>query len=563
MSTEEHPKVAEIDEAQLRLMVEGRFETPEGELVDTEAWREEADTFHEVEVVAPSIETLDWVSLDSEEFATWWFMPPESVLWDQFQTPIRNQRNRNTCSAFCMVAAIEARYRRDHSVQLDLSEQFFWHLYKSASIDNPLRYKYENQSSFWGGGNSHGLRSAVNFMICEDVYAPYLDRQGMIAVRDSIAGTGQLDWSGDPATNTNTQAQVDAFEYSTQYISDTARSRARYGVESYQLLNQTQVRATRGLEWIIGGGHEVLLDLRLNWRNDNGVMRWDSTRNGGAHCFLVVGYDRSDQVFFVKNSWGEPGFIKIGYDLVENAASSGSYITSVRAPGSPTHKGKYVGRWHMDHDGWEGTLTIRRTTPENNQLIRLGHYERGGDVKAVHGRFENATQGLEFSIEPAPYPATYNMTGQRFDVDIFSNSATMAAGTTSWNSTPFGVQLLRVPWATPVRADDNTFEPADWIGTWDMRHDGWIGQLVVTSVRSQRNGIYELTASYRDSRGTTRQVRGGLLAAMSHAARIDIRFGGGTWQSFELFVHTWDTVRFSGTTIWGGRDFGVIGVRHS
>ncbi|MCP4340760.1 MAG: hypothetical protein GY799_18195, partial [Desulfobulbaceae bacterium] len=51
MSTEEHPKVAEIDEAQLRLMAEGRFETPEGELVDTEAWREEADAFHEVEVV--------------------------------------------------------------------------------------------------------------------------------------------------------------------------------------------------------------------------------------------------------------------------------------------------------------------------------------------------------------------------------------------------------------------------------------------------------------------------------------------------------------------------------
>ena len=555
---------------QLELAAHGRYIDRDGDTVDIAVWADENDVFAAVEELEPSIHELSWLTPDFDDIGlaagALRALRPAVVLWDEYQTPIRNQSNRNTCSAFCMVAAIEARYKRDHGFELDLSEQFFWHMYKSTGITHPRYYQYENQSSFWGGGNSHGLKTAVNFVICEETHAPYLNRGQMEALRDSIPGTGPLAWKSAPAENLNTQDQVDAFEYSTSYIGDSARGAARYGVNGYELLSSSDARNTGRLEGIIASGHEVLLDVNLQWKADaDGVMRYDSATNRGAHCFLLVGYDRGDQYFYVKNSWGGSAYTKVGYDMIQNAARSGSYITSVRTPGQVVHGGRFVGRWNMDHDGWEGVATIRRWPEPGKGVRRLGHYVRNGRRQAINGRTISDSQTIEFSLEGAELADPGAMTGQRFTTSIFSWQVDIAAGTTRWSNIPFGVQLLRTPRPSMVRPDDNRFEPEDWIGTWAMNHDGWRGQLTIGSVGAPRFGIRPVTAAYRDHGGIVRPAKGALLGSMGHALHLNIAFSGSGSgsQRFLLYVHTFDTVRFSGTTTWAGRPFGVIGVRSS
>ena len=96
---------------------------------------------------------------------------PDVVDWSSKQTSVKNQLDRRTCFDFAIIAAIESRYVRDYSLNLDLSEQYFHHLVKSTDLNtsgagySPY-YKYENQSSYWGGGGSGCVSVAKDYTIC-------------------------------------------------------------------------------------------------------------------------------------------------------------------------------------------------------------------------------------------------------------------------------------------------------------------------------------------------------------------------------------------------------------
>lgn len=378
-----------------------------------------------------SEDTSKWKSEKKSMFR--FFSLPSQVLWDEFQTGIRNQSSRNTCSGFAMVAAIEARYKRDYGLDLDLSEQFFWHCYKSTGISYPPKtFKYENQSSFWGGGNSQGVKHAVNFSIPLEEHCPYLSGSAMTALKNQIPAAGGLQWKGDPALNTVTQDEVDAFEYSPPlYIPHSARQNAKYGIKSYQLFSPAEIRDTSNLERLLAWGNEVIVDANLKWKTNppsTGVREYDSTVSGGYHVFLVVGYDRDQQVFYIKNSWNEPGLIRVNYEFAENCFSHGSIVTSVTDPKTPNRKNRAIGKWNMNHDGWKGSLTIRRFSKEDNQITRLGHYKASdGSLKAINGNFIYDGSGIQFYLTDGENTDPTVQTGQQFTINVYSWDITKAA----------------------------------------------------------------------------------------------------------------------------------------
>lgn len=544
----------------LHQFAKGRFNTPEGLEVDRTVWAQENWPIPHQEPRKPSASEFKWLRFDVGGAIASLRDVPDRVLWSELQTPVKNQKDRGTCSGFAIVAAIEARYKRDHGLDLNLSEQFFWHLFKSNSFDLNTGYRYENQSSMWGGGGSWGVRTAAEFVICEEQFAPYLSNGQMRQLRDSIPGTGELRWEADPAHNIITQDNVDAFEYSPRYISNAARNAARYGVQDYELLDPDETRDPATLERIIASGHEIILDMNLKWEAIDGVFHHSPESSGGAHSFLLVGYDKVQKFFYVKNSWGGDGLIRVAYDLVEKEASYGAYVTSVRTPDELVHGGRYVGRWGMDHDGWEGEAIIRRWAKPDGTVTRLGHYRVGNESKAINGKMSPDSQSIEFSIEDDADAQSGRMTGQRFDVSIFSRQVEVAAGSTRWKDKPYGVQLLRTPRHAAVAPDDNVFDKQDWVGTWDMNHDGWRGKLIIHRVYDVRGSMRPVAAEYIDHGGEQRPARGLLMEGVDHALHLEIRFPGHR-QQFKLYLHTWDTVRFSGTTEWDRRQFGVIGVK--
>uniref|UniRef100_UPI001E4E659C C1 family peptidase n=1 Tax=Mangrovimonas sp. TPBH4 TaxID=1645914 RepID=UPI001E4E659C len=486
------------------------------------------------------------------------FQSPESVVWDEFQTAIRNQKNRNTCSAFAMVAAIESRYMRDYGLNLDLSEQFFWHCYKSTGLSFPKYYQYENQSSFWGGGNSQGISQAVNFAIPLESDCPYLNKTEMAIIRDQIPEAGQLNWKSAPTENTVTQEEIDAFEYSTLYISNDARQKAKYGVQSYLLFGAETVSNSTNLEWLIAWGYEVIVDANLKWKTNpiSGIREFDPNSDGGWHVFLVVGYDRVDKVFYVKNSWGEGGLIRVTYEFAENCFNCGSVVTAVTDPEKPTLKTRAIGFWHMNHDGWKGKLVIRRFTNENNDITRLGHYHTSdGLIKAINGKFIHAGQGIQFSLTENKDTNPTIQQGQKFTMDIYSWDIKQAAGNTTWNNIPYGSYMNRSTFHSAYGKD---FDPLKWKGNWLMNHDGWKGSLNISEVKKIPLFGWIVFGEYTTSEGSQKPILGFLNSSHSHVFRFTINFSEENNQSFIIHFHNWSSDLASGYTFWNGKRFGAV-----
>lgn len=483
---------------------------------------------------------------------------PDRVTWFQYQTPIRNQGDRNTCSIFAMIAAVEARYRRQFGVALDLSEQYAWHLYKSSGVTHPKYYKYENQSSYWGGGGSHGIKELKNFSIPLESFAPYKTQSQMNAIRLSIPAAGALIWTQEASTNPTTQDNVDAFEYSPLYIPTAARFNAKYGVASYTLLNQAFVRDSAQMEGRIAAGNEVMVDLQLKWKFNSatGVHEYDAAVDGGAHVFLVVGYDRPGRFYWVKNSWGESGFLKVSYDVFKNAAYSGAVASSVTAPDSPSLKSKFIGVWNMNHDGWKGKLIVRRTTNEANAPTRFGHYHTSdGKRLAVNGVSIDNGHGIRYTISNVEYDTPGTMSGQTYYAHQYSWDPNYAAGHTVWSGNQYGVWLTR---GADTSAYGNDFKKEKWLGTWAMNHDGWQGTLEIQRFEDA-GAHWRIVGLYKDSGGVVKTMTGDLTKGKEHLASINILLSPSNNQAFTLHHHTWSTGLFSGYTFWAGARFGAHG----
>ncbi|MDW8358423.1 C1 family peptidase, partial [Thermus sp.] len=59
---------------------------------------------------------------------------PQRVDLRSHQTPIRGQGSRGTCAAFAAVAVLEAAYKRDRGLDLDLSEQYAFQVNRMALL---------------------------------------------------------------------------------------------------------------------------------------------------------------------------------------------------------------------------------------------------------------------------------------------------------------------------------------------------------------------------------------------------------------------------------------------
>ena len=461
----------------------------------------------------------------------------------QYQTSFKSQQDRATCWAFAGVAALEAAYKRKYNLTLDLSEQYVFHMMKAGELyfdyaTNTMN-NHENNSSFWGFHGSSGIvEHMTRFAVPDELFAPYKNQSKLDAIRRGIPEAGSLDWN-------STQEQLDAFEFSEQHIPIAARWNAKYRVKSWGALGNNPT--PEAIEQVIRAGYEVVADVP-------------------GHCILIVGYDRKKRTFIVKNSWGENNFITISYDDNSGWKILGAhYITDVIDPNTPPQiKAKWLGRWNMDHDGWRGTLVIRRFTnfrnADKNAATKLGNYYRDGQRYDVNGYFLNDGQAIVFHIADHSgriIPGT--LSGQRFDTYSFSWDAFNAAGKTTWQNIPFGTILSRK--AIPG-VYSSSFSRDEWIGNWDMNHDGWRGTLSIKGFIPLPAPVFNLVtinASYTASDGKVCTVTGVLSNNSLHVLSLYIKFSSDNNQRFDLTYHTWEDKVFSGVTYWGNTTFGVQG----
>ena len=448
---------------------------------------------------------------------------PRRVSHRQFQRPLEvSQGSRGSCWAFAGIAALEAAYARVN-VNVDLSEQYLFHLSKA----------HEDHR------NGGGVNSLIGFQGSSDIihhlhywavplsaHVPYIDQPALQALANSIPGTG----GALAGAASGSREQNDWFEFDLRNIPLMGRWFAQYRVRDYGKITNF---SNDDIRTVLAAGHDVVVDV------------FDKINNGG-HVLLIHGYDDDAQTFDIKNSQSiAASFSTMKYsgDRQFDIQYQSMFFVAGVQPVETQWAAMWVGRWETDHDGWRGTLVIRRfleirsneVLPAPNSRISLGTwYAEDGRQLDVVGHFVDGGRGLMCSIG-----------GQPFELYLHTRDPYRAGGRTVWNNTPFGVVMSR---GTAVGAGSG-FDRSETIGLWDTVHDGWRGQLRIGADPSYVQAADAVLRRTWIDPGAT-----------PHRVDTHVDFGGDNRdQYFELLAHTREDGLFGGVTSWGGKDWPVEG----
>lgn len=362
---------------------------------------------------------------------------PASADLSAYQTPIKDQGPRGTCTNFAAVAALEAQYRRQYGLTLDLSEQWVTHLHHLMELwtdkqGNPYAPSHsENAPGPWDGGSvvyNLQLFSTLELGVPLEWEMPYINQKGFNDT--SMWQPSILDTSPQRAVDDLNLSQQQTVwnipsPFQTTILPQVALEDAKYRANQMIYATKDDLGSLDWFKTQLAGGHEVAFGVRLDSDDpspNNDV--WEiaaqprpDPKTWGGHAMLMVGYDDTKKAFRVKNSWGtgwgDKGYSWFSYDFVSKGkVYEAAVVQSVLAPnfGQPTDR-LFLGRYRLNHDGWRGVLDIYhipyilKHSPNWATERRLGtYYGPDGQARRVNGEING--QRIDFYID-------WNNTGVR------------------------------------------------------------------------------------------------------------------------------------------------------
>lgn len=239
---------------------------------------------------------------------------PSTVDHRPNQSPIKDQGYRNTCVAFASVAGLEAAYRK-RGTTVDISENhaynvFMPHVDKTCHDDQGVPTW---KAAGWLTGKQ----------VCSEGQNPYIS--------DEKA----------PGTNCATipPACSPQFGFATTI--------PLYGTEGGA--GTLSINNTNYLESFLDAGLDIVGGFFLagtDWSDgtaESGVIDVQTDASGnpiggtGGHAMLIVGYNRVQRYFIIKNSlgtdFGHDGYAYVSYDFMQTYAKYGYVVQSVVADG--------------------------------------------------------------------------------------------------------------------------------------------------------------------------------------------------------------------------------------
>jgi hypothetical protein len=342
----------------------------------------------------------------------------------RFQSGFKRQNDRGTCWAFAGAAALEAAYRRKFGTEIDVSEQYIFHMGKSFALNRDgtpqqnVVLPVENNSSLTGFQGSGDIVQKIseNAVPVEDA-APYVEtQQELLDILPVLGFPGGV-------SSLTTQEDFDALEFCEQNIPLIARVNCRYRATGWASLGGTP--SIEQLENTLLSEHEVVCDVQqVNPPN-------------GGHVLLLIGFDRNRRVFFAKNHWNENAFIEIAYENDPTwMISSGWYIKDVVDPTFVQNEACWLGTWFVTVGGSTHRMLLRRSEDFANpgQPTRLGSSYLGDGRHDVNGHFVDNGAGIRLFIAPGTSPTPPGtLQGTQIDArldfsDIYNAEGTTASG---------------------------------------------------------------------------------------------------------------------------------------
>ncbi len=219
---------------------------------------------------------------------------PSTIDHRSDQSPVKNQCTRGTCVAHASCGVLEA---FDH-IPDDLSEQYL-HYKFNEFIGRP-----HNQDQGLKTTDAAKYLARSDGKISLESEWPYLCNQSQV---NSLVSAGTY---GPPSDATGNQT---------------------YGIKYYKIIQDNgltgeSIKNTRYLESLLYQGYNIVIGTWVAWQDtDNDGILEPRFSNGnpiyqGGHAMLVVGYNKNQNYFIVKNSWGagwgHSGYAYLSYDYI-------------------------------------------------------------------------------------------------------------------------------------------------------------------------------------------------------------------------------------------------------
>lgn len=485
---------------------------------------------------------------------------PRSADLAAYQSPVKNQGGRDTCGSFATAAALEAAYKRNFNLDLDLSEQYLNHWAQiMLLLGNDLPQSETNSAAIGGGGMGRPFAALQRgFGVPTEAVLPYIIERSY----------QEYDVGDIPAINDfnikHLQWDIDDFNLAdslTEYIFQPPNV-VTTTIMPLAALQQAKYRPT-GLRYATD---QELRDIE--WYRNQLDSKREVIFQLLDHVMLMVGYDDATQQFLVKNSygpdWGNNGYGEYNYSIVTmGKIEQAGVIDGVVSPQDQfdvwKNKQLFLGRWNLDIEGEQNVLDIYNIpVNEQGQNHRLGTlFMSDGTMQRVNGRLSG--NRLEFwfdALNPnlsITDTAPLSDTTSFFTIYLFSWDHQSMAGYLNVNGQTLGVQAVKGSSPLAGSANSGSLGLASYLGTWKFNYDGWRGNLVIDSV-----DLGAITGTYIDGNGSVYGVKGKINKDL-HSFNFVINFPSP--QKFTGFINTNQLGVISGTTVWNNITFGFYATR--
>ncbi len=203
-----------------------------------------------------------------------------------------------------------------------------------------------------------------------------------------------------------------------------------------------------------------------------------------AHAMLIVGFDDAQQIFWVKGQSGSGRFDRFSYSWITSGRIVDAMtILSVADPtvpfGAAQNSQLALGRWHLDFDGWHGTLDLYRMPLGFDR--RIGTYwGPDGLPRRVNGQLAGRSVDLYIDWNaPNQAPSTLG-NGNRFRMYVYDGErTTMAGDMTDPGGNHWAATAMKGQWLGGVPRY-SALSRESYSGQWELDTDGVKGTLAIS-----------------------------------------------------------------------------------
>jgi hypothetical protein len=241
---------------------------------------------------------------------------PRVVDFSQKMTAVKNQGHRGTCTFFASTALLEAAIKIDKGIEVNLSEEY-------SMYSTKYQGHYDDVEASHISVNLQAAKRGGILLEKDFSYRPSWFEQGnpCKGIQDNEATPMHCYVHTPPEASLEKVIPGDSIK--TGFIRKNTNEIIKYLATNERPLS-------------------ISLPVNFNgWKDNGSVTYTEEMRQAclqlpascGAHSVILTGYNRDEQVFYFKNSWGNDwgiaGFGKLSFEMVDRYVDGYLYYAKI------------------------------------------------------------------------------------------------------------------------------------------------------------------------------------------------------------------------------------------